>query len=466
MSGRLYGDPEAVYNGCSIDSRKVAPGELFIALNGEQTDGHRYIPNALAAGAGIVLAESGRVQASVLAGIAEGRALIAVDNTVEALQRLAEATLKRINPVVVAVTGSCGKTTTKDMVAAVLAQKYRVHKNKANYNNELGLPLTILSSVADCEIMVLEMGMRGQGQIKALCALSNPETGVITNIGTTHMELLGSRENIARAKWELIDCLPANGTAILNADDYWSVTQAQALKPRTVFYGIDARFRQPDICAENIRPDGPLATRFTVRLSGAATRVECEDRAEVSLPLPGNHNVLDALAALAAGSVYGVPLSAGARALQNLQLSAMRLEALSGQGGSTVISDVYNANPDSMKASLRILAERGGGKTIAVLGEMYELGEEAVSGHREVGATVADLGISQLVTVGPLARHIAGGALAGGMPPDNVHECADCAEAVVKAQELIARMGASAWILVKGSRGMKMETISAALQEP
>jgi len=455
--GELWGGTAVPVQGWSLDSRKIIPGQAFVAFKGEHTDGHCYIKQAFEAGASIVLAEfSGLKEQGITKGdVPADRAIICVNNCMQAFQQLASAWCRELNPVVIGVTGSNGKTTTKDMVAAVLSARYSVHKNPENFNNEIGLPLTILNAPSGTEIMVLEMGMRGLGQIKALCDICRPRFGIITNIGTTHLELLGSIENIARAKWELIDSLPREGTAILNGDDYYCVQKAAYTEIKKVFYGLKGLYGPPDIKGINLKAASGLKTEFKV-LAG-------EQKANVTLPLPGEHNVLDALAALAAGLELGVSLEEGARALQELELSKMRLELLEGTGQSTVLNDVYNANPISMQASLQVLAERGGEKTIAILGEMYELGESASEGHRQVGQTVASLGIKELITVGPLAREIAWEAKNNGFPESRLHCCDNCEQAAAKAQTLIEKYGPGTWLLVKGSRGMKMERISQQL---
>jgi len=460
--GELLGSADTLFQGWVIDSRKAAPGVVFVALRGENTDGHRYIRNAFAAGAAIVLAETRGIEEQGIepADIPEAKALIAVPDCLQALQKLALAWRDELNPLVIGITGSNGKTTTKDMVSAVLSWKYQVHKNAENHNNELGMPLTILNAPQGTEVLVLEMGMRGLKQIEALCRIAKPLAGVITNIGTTHLELLGSREKIAEAKWELILSLPKEGLAVLNADDFYSVTKAKSSKAtpdlRVMFYGIEGKFTQPDIQARQLEACHGFYTRFEVTAAG--------QKETVLLPLPGEHNVLDALAALAVGVAYGVPLREAGKALENLSLSKMRLEVLPGIRGSTIINDSYNANPVSMKASLQVLAERGGGKTIAVLGDMYELGPAEVSGHQEVGKTLAALGIQELVAVGGLARHIAEGAGESGYSAEKIHVCADIEQAMPEIHRLLEKYGSGTWILVKGSRGMKMERISEELR--
>lgn len=456
LGGKLYGSASTYFKGCVIDSRAASEGVLFAAIRGEKTDGHLFINKAFQGGASIALAETRSLEEYGLPVIPADKAIIAVKDTLLALQDLARAWRETLDPVVIGITGSCGKTTTKDMTAAVLAKSFKVHKNLENHNNEIGLPLTILNAPAGTEIMVLEMGMRGLGQIRALCDICSPSVAVITNIGTTHLELLGSQENIAKAKWELVAALSEGGIAVLNAEDAFSVNKAAAADVKKVFYGISGKYASPDVYAVNIHSSGTLTTCFEV--------VSGEDRAEVRLPLPGEHNVLDALAALSVGLAKGVSLAEGAKALEELELSKMRLEIQQGVFGSTIINDVYNANPTSVKASLRVLAERGGAKTIAVLGEMYELGDSAVTGHQDVGRAAAELGINTLITVGKMAEDIAQGASGAGFPASGIHVCSECTEAVSVAKTLIEEMGSNVWVLVKGSRGMRMERVSAALK--
>ncbi|RNC29515.1 MAG: UDP-N-acetylmuramoyl-tripeptide--D-alanyl-D-alanine ligase [Candidatus Dichloromethanomonas elyunquensis] len=457
LRAELSGSEEVPYTGVSIDSRKVGKGEIFVALRGEKTDGHQYIGNAFQAGASMVIAEKKRLNQIGIPVVPPGKAIIAVGDSLQALQELARSWRKEINPKVIGITGSSGKTTTKDMVASVLAQKYRVHKNIENYNNEIGLPLTILAAPAGTEMMVLEMGMRGLGQIKALCDICRPAAGVITNIGTTHMELLGSYEKIAEAKWELIENLSEERIAVLNTEDRCSVLQSERSAANIIFYGIKGEYHKPDVLGANIQAQGTMGTDFQVTVD--------KEHVDVRIPLPGDHHVLDALAALAVGHCFDISLKAGAAALRDFQLSKMRLEVFRGVFDSILLNDVYNANPASMKASLQVLAERGGTKTIAILGEMYELGDASVSGHQEVGKVVAQLGISELIAVGKLTEDIVAGALQAGMPEEKIHTCSDCFQAANVAREIIRNAGPAATVLIKGSRGMKMESISGLLRE-
>ena len=457
LQASLIGDPEVEVKGCVLDSRLVYGGEIFMAFSGQKVAGASFIVKAWERGAVLAVAEVSDFQgSSEVLKVPEGKALILVDSVTGALQKLAQVRRQELGAKVIGITGSNGKTTTKDMIAAVLSQNYKVHKNIENQNNELGLPLTILNAPEDTEMLVLEMGMRGLGEIQALCKIAQPDTAVITNIGTTHMELLGTQDNIAQAKWELIDSLPTTGMAVLNAEDFYSNQKAQSDQPSVRYYGLQGKFHVPDVQGQKLKPFGSLGTSFVVSYA--------HQRAIVELPLPGEHNVLDALAALTVGGIWEISLEAGALGLAKLEISKMRLEALDGIYGSLLISDVYNANPISMQASLKILKERATGKpTLAILGEMYELGSTSQAGHQEVGATVAKLGISKLITVGKMAEDIARGAKNEGFPVQCLETCATCEEAVLKATEALEEFEFGTWVLIKGSRGMKMEEITAGL---
>jgi UDP-N-acetylmuramoyl-tripeptide--D-alanyl-D-alanine ligase len=459
LQADLIGDPNVEVRGCVLDSRLVQGGEIFMAFSGQKVDGSSFITSAWDRGAVLAIAEVSKIKRPTeIPNVPEGKALIFVASAAGALQKLAQVRRLELGAKVIGVTGSNGKTTTKDMVTAVLAQKYKVYKNIENQNNELGLPLTILNAPADTEMLILEMGMRGLNEIRALCKIAQPDTGVITNIGVAHLELLGTQDNIAQAKWELIESLPAGGRAILNAEDLYSCQKAQSDQISALYYGLQGKYQLPDVQGQNLRHFGTLGTAFAVTYAG--------QRAEVELPLPGDHNVLNALAALSVGVVWGIPLELGAPGLARLEISKMRLEVLEGIFNSVIISDVYNANPMSMQASLSILKERAAGKpTLAILGEMYELGPTSQAGHQEVGEAAAKLGISRLITVGQIAEDIARGARNAGFPVQALEICATLEEAIQKAFRVLEDFKVGTWVLIKGSRGMKMEEIVARLRE-
>ncbi|MDR1961414.1 MAG: UDP-N-acetylmuramoyl-tripeptide--D-alanyl-D-alanine ligase [Gracilibacteraceae bacterium] len=456
--GALRGEAAALFSGCAIDSRALAPGMLFVALPGARADGRRFIGAAFAAGAGAALSGP-----ALETAVPPGKAIIVTEDPLAAMQNLARFRRDALGARVVAVTGSNGKTTTKDLTAAVLSGRFRVYKSEGNHNNEIGLPLTVLNAPDDAEALVLEMGMRGLGQISALCRICRPDTAVLTNIGSAHMELLGSRENIARAKWELVESLPPDGPAVLNAEDEWSAVLGGRRPGPKIYYGTAGRHAFPEVRGLNLRPAPGMFLGVCFRAEAAAGGGKTQ-AAEVRLPLAGEHNVLDALAALATGLRFGVPLAAGAAALETARLSSGRLEVFAGRDG-TIIDDSYNANPDSMLASLAVLAERGGARTVAVLGGMLELGAAAEEEHRRVGAAAAALGIGHLVGTGELGAHISAGALAAGMPPAAVTSCRDNEEALAVTQAVLREKLPAAWVLVKGSRGARMEEISRALRQ-
>jgi UDP-N-acetylmuramoyl-tripeptide--D-alanyl-D-alanine ligase len=345
---------------------------------------------------------------------------------------------------VVGVTGSTGKTTTKDMVASVLETRLRTLKTAGNFNNEIGLPLTLLALDETCEAAVVEMAMRGPGEIDCLSRIARPDGAVITNIGETHLELLGTVSNIAAAKGELLEHIPPGGFALLNAESPYIRREAGRCRGKVIFFSMDS---PADITAENIRPEGG-GSRFTAVMDGGSH--------EFFLPVPGRHNVMNALAAIGVGLEMGLTAAEIARGLTAVSLTGMRLEMIEA-GGLKIINDAYNANPASTKAALQVLVEQAGDRrAVAVLGDMLELGQRAAQGHREVGETTAGLGLDYLVAVGGLAAGAADGALAAGMPGDRVFRCEDNAGAVEILDKLLEDGDV---VLVKGSRGMRMEQI-------
>lgn len=427
------------FSGVSTDTRTVEPGMLFVALRGERFDGHDFLAEALRRGAAGVLVD-GRAALPELPGAS---AFVSAD-TLAAYQALAAAHRARFSIPVVAVTGSNGKTTTKDLIAAALGSRLRVLKTQANFNNEIGLPRTLLELSAAHEAAVVEMGMRGLGQIRALARIARPTIGVVTNVSETHVELLGSIDNIARAKGELAEALTADGCLLLNADDpRVAAMRARAKCPvRTFGFAPDA-----DVRAER------------VRMAEGRTSFECVAggwRRTFVLPLLGRHNVCNALAAIAVGTELGLSpeeLQAGVSALQP---TPMRLETHCA-GGVTVINDAYNASPASMRAAIEVLAEAAPGRKLAALGDMLELGGEAEALHAAVGELLAARGADAVVTVGKLAARIAERAAALGVA---AYACEDHAQAAARLQSLL-RSGDT--VLVKGSRGMRMEKVAELL---
>jgi len=447
MGGRLQqGDENLTVTRVSTDTRQVLPGDLFFALRGDNFDAHNFVDQAVAGGAGaLVVSRDVQVPAQV--------PVIKVNDTLLGLQALAAYHRRQYNIPVVGITGSSGKTTTKDMIASVLASSWPVLKTKGNFNNEIGLPLTLLDLAEQHRAAVVEMAMRGPGEIHALCQIARPTCAVITNIGTAHLERLGSVANIAQAKGELLEHIPAEGFALLPGDSQLAREQARRCHGQVLFFGLEPGL---DIYAQEVRREG-AGNRFTVVMG--------DIRQEVYLPLPGQHNIQNALAAFGVGILLGVQPEQAAAGLAQVTLSAMRMdikEATINGGAVTIINDVYNANPDSTCAALQSLAEIAGGRrrAVAVLGDMLELGSGAVDGHRRVGSAAVRHQVAQLITVGQLSWETAEGAqLAGGVPGGTV-SCSSNAEAL---EVLKGVLQPGDVLLVKGSRGMQMEEIIQGL---
>ncbi|HBT48136.1 MAG TPA: UDP-N-acetylmuramoyl-tripeptide--D-alanyl-D-alanine ligase [Peptococcaceae bacterium] len=439
----IQGDPGRKIKGVSTDSRRVGRGELFFALKGERFDGHDYVEEALARGAA----------AAVVSRLPSGVTgpLLKVSDTLEALQALAaHHRASAFRGELIGVTGSSGKTTTKNLVAQVLEAKFKVCKTPGNLNNEIGLPLTLLQLTSEHEVAVLEMAMRGLGEIAALCRLARPTVGIITNIGTAHLGRLGSVDNIARAKGELLEALPAEGLAVLNGDDPWCLRLARNTRARVILYGTG---EEAEVRAREVRALGREGTEFRAVFPRGEVRVR--------LPVPGLHNVLNSLAAMATGYCLGVEPEAMAGRLASWPRESMRQEFLSGPRGSYIYNDAYNANPESMAAALRVIAQLPGRK-VAVLGDMLELGDRAPEFHRGIGRAAVEAGVSLLLTVGELAREIARGAKEAGMAPDRVFSFKDPREA---GSFLACRLAAGDVVLLKGSRAVGMEQVLEVLEE-
>jgi UDP-N-acetylmuramoyl-tripeptide--D-alanyl-D-alanine ligase len=441
-------DPEAVVTGAvTIDSRSIGAGDLFVALPGERVDGHRYAPAAVAAGAVAVLTSRAIGDPAVPA--------VLVDDPVAALGLLARAVRDRLPElVVVGITGSSGKTSTKDLIAAVLARAGRTVANQGSFNNEIGAPLTTLQVDADTRFLVVEMGARGIGHIAYLCELTRPDIGVVLNIGTAHASEFGGREATARAKGELVEGLAPTGLAVLNADDPLVAAMASRTKARVVFTGVAAAAA---VRAEKVVLDEQARPGFDLVVDG-------EGSAPVQLALHGAHHVGNALAAAAVGLEAGLSPAEIAQALSAAgAASRWRMEVRRRADGLVVVNDAYNANPESMTAALRALAAMatalpGPSAGWAVLGEMLELGPESVTEHRAIGRLVAELGLVGLVTVGPGAVPIAEAArAAGGI---QVLTAADVEEALALVQQNVRRGDV---VLIKASRSIGLERVAAGL---
>ncbi|MGC2351960.1 MAG: UDP-N-acetylmuramoyl-tripeptide--D-alanyl-D-alanine ligase, partial [Candidatus Udaeobacter sp.] len=396
-SSLATGDGTVVIAKVSSDSRTVKPGELFVALRGENFDGHDFVESAAKVGAAGAIVDS-----NWKGSTPKNFALIRAKDTLQAYQELAANYRKSLTLKVVAITGSNGKTSTKDFAAAVLARRFRVTKTEGNFNNHVGMPRTVLDATSQDEVAVWEIGMNHPGEVAVLSKIAAPDVAIITNIGVAHIEFMGSREAIADEKGALVEAVSVGGTVILNADDPFSARIAARARAKVVLAGAtDGTIRAAEISQSE---DG---TEFTI-LEGA-------HRCRAQLPVPGLHMVQNALLAVAAGRVFGVSLEECAAGLAAAPLAKARLQ-IKKIGGVEFIDDSYNANPDSMKAALRTLAERPAeGKRIAIFGEMRELGAESERCHREVGETAATLKIDQLIAIGNMAAEIAHGAKDAGL---------------------------------------------------
>ena len=407
------------------DSREVKTGGVFFALRGQEMDGAEFVNDAIARGAAAVVVER---KTEIPSGIVE----VLVPDTWSALYALASHALRRVQPLVVAVTGSNGKTSTKEMIAAILAQHFNVHKTEGNLNTETGVPLTILSLESHHSALVLEMGMQRPGDIGQLAGLAKPAIGVITNVGIVHIDFFNSREELARAKGELVAALPEEGLAVLNADNDFYPLLAQMTSARVASFGND----RGDYRVEGFQPIEGGGSQFTVR------------GVEVRLAMAGRHQALNAAAALAAGDFAGVSVEAGSNSLAGVKVEH-RLEEIPTPGGYSIIDDAYNASPESMIAAFDALAEsRRDGRLLAVLGEMRELGSLSEESHRRVGERAAEVFDAVCVVDGERAKPMAQAAGAELVP-----DGAGAADWV--------RRNATAGdrVLVKASHGVRLDEL-------
>lgn len=442
-----------------VDSRQATPGCLFVALPGENRDGHDFVPDAFQRGASFALIEhdipgsfptldvrGGRLTETALPGLP---LCLRVDNTLTALQQIARHWRRQLDLRVIGVTGSVGKTTTKELIAAVLGQRYRTLKNIGNLNNEIGLPLTVLRLGRSSQRAVLEMGFYVPGEIAFLCDIALPHVGVITNIGTVHAERAGSQEVIARGKSELVQALPPapDGVAILNYDDPWVRPMAEKTRAQVFFYGLSP---EADLWADQVVGLGLEGIRFRLHFRNETLHVR--------VPLIGRHSVHTALRAAAVGIVEGLTWQEIFDGLRQGH-TQLRLVTVRTTSGALILDDTYNAEPESMLAALNLLDELDGRK-IAVLGDMLELGPYERQGHEIVGSRAAQV-VDRLVTLGERAHIIANAARKAGMKKASVVEL-DTIEDVVAW--LNHNLSVGDVVLIKGSHGLHMERIVAALE--
>ena len=450
--GTYVGDEEllsSVITGAVTDSRKVEPGYLFIPIRGERVDGHSFIPDVFEKGALIVLSEQ---ELDAPSG-----PYIRVESTTEAMQKLAAFYREALDIKVVGITGSVGKTSTKEMIASVLSRKYQVLKTAGNYNNEIGLPLTIFQIRREHQVAVLEMGISDFGEMHRLAVMSQPDICVITNIGLCHLENLGTRDGILKAKTEVFAHMQPDVTVILNGDDDKLQTQAIVNGKPAIFYGIHRKDSGEN--AKNLTSDFYATDIRNLGLEGMQAVIHTpQGEFLASIPLPGEHNVYNALSGTAVGMQLGLTLEEIAAGIASVQTIAGRSNLIH-TGGMTIIDDCYNANPVSMKASIDVLAHTKG-RRIAVLGDMGELGTDERTLHRGVGEAVAASGIDALFAVGELAEEYAKAAAEN--PACSVHYYMTVAELL---PELTAYVREGDTILVKASHFMNFPQIVVALAD-
>ena len=454
--GRLdAGALKSVISGVTTDSRAVRSGDLFVPLRGERFDGQEFTVAALEAGAAAALTESDSAEAlreriQGRPGLAD-RAIIIVDNALDALGRVAGAVRGRSSARVAAITGSTGKTSTKDMLGAALSGSLETIAAAGNYNNEIGVPLTLLRATDKTEAIVVEMAMRGRGQIAALAEYARPDIGVITNIGLSHIELLGSQEAIAEAKSELAMALSGAGRLIVNADDRWTDFLVERTEAPVTTFGFDPR---ADFSVADVVYDEGARPSWRAVVAG-------RPGPQMSLKIPGRHNIANAMAALAAAYHLGVPLEEAAARLAEATLSAMRLSVIETTDGVTVVDDTYNANPTSMVGALDTLARiKPAARHIAVLGLMAELGDVSGREHELLGARVADASLDLIIGVGEETAVLVESAAAAGQPLDALKYFPTKEAALDWLQ---TRLKSGDIVLVKGSRAAGLESIVAGL---
>lgn len=430
-------DPGVTVTSVVADSRDAVPGALFVAISGARVDGHEFAAQAAAAGA-----------VAVLASRAVGYPVVLVDDPVAALGRLARGVLAMLpDTTVVGITGSSGKTSTKDLVAQVVDPP--AVSPTGSYNTEVGLPLTVLRADATTRVLVLEMGMRGMGHIRTLTRIARPDISVVTNIGSAHIELLGSKDNIARAKGEIVEALSPDGVAVLNADDHRVLGMRSRTEARILTYGVGAG---ADVRAVDVALDDQARARFMLQYAGGTESVR--------LGLHGAHMVPNALAAAAVAVTMGVALPTIAERLSAAApRSKWRMEVTECADGTIIINDAYNANPESTRAGLdAVHAMAAGRPTWAVLGEMRELGDRSVEEHRSIGEYAAGIGIDHVVAVGEGAQPIVTGAVAAGHP-----SAVQVPSITAAVDHLFKHLGSGDAVLVKASRSVGLDEVASAL---
>jgi UDP-N-acetylmuramoyl-tripeptide--D-alanyl-D-alanine ligase len=451
---------KTVITEAAIDSRQVIPGSMFVAIPGEHVDGHDFVADAFRRGASFALIQHDIPGSFRTLQLTRGQPLdlqsdlaaplcLLVENTLSALQQVAHFWRRKLDLRVIGITGSVGKSTTKEVIAEVLNQRYHTLKSPGNMNNEIGLPLTILRLGRGYERAVLEMGFYVPGEIAFLCDIALPEIGVVTNIGTVHAERAGSQEDIFRGKSELVKALPANGVAVLNLDDPWVRKMAELTLASVFFYGLDPA---ADLWADEVEGLGLEGIRFRLHYR--------HEILHVHVPMIGQHSVHTALRAAAVGLADGLTWQEILDGLRQGH-AQLRLTAVRTEGGALLLDDTYNASPESMLAALNLLAELGGHK-VAVLGDMLELGQYEIQGHEMVGVRAAEVA-DTLITVGTRAHMIATAARRAGLGSRKIAEFENPDEVIAHLRKSLTKEDV---VLVKGSHGIHMDRIVTALEVP
>jgi UDP-N-acetylmuramoyl-tripeptide--D-alanyl-D-alanine ligase len=447
----LQGEKNALFERISTDSRTIRAGDLFIALKGDRFDGHAFALEALKKEAGGIVVEEERASGFRWNGF-RPKAVIAVKDTLRALGDLARERRRKHRIPVLAVTGSNGKTTTKEMISACLETTLPVLKTQGNLNNLIGLPMTLLRLTGNEKAVVLEMGMSVPGEIRRLTEIAEPDVGLITNIQQAHLEGMGSLDKLQEEKGELFRKMKPDGTILINRDDPRVVLLAQEFPGDKMTFGVNG---PADVMARDVRLNGARGTSFTLLLGGEETKI--------TLPLLGRHFVPHALSAIAAAKLLGIDLEKIREALERFHPYSMRMEVFPLDGGAILINDAYNANPASMEAAVETLGEvKGRGRAVAVLGDMLELGGFQEEAHRRLGEKIGELSIDFLLCLGEAASLVVTSAIRKGLKPERAKVVESHSEAVSLLNRIIQK---GDWILVKGSRRMAMEKIAEALRK-